>query len=249
MLLWPNMKFKSQLPSRVPLPEVSQHTDRIEFESLGLPEGFAEDRLTVNLRALALAQTLAGLGSITVRTEEERHYPEIDGRLGSLAGSIVYFPTNETRLDNPEVLVKINQTGVHQRIEAEHRPKGLLEPRAQAKYLNRALVQGLSQASSSANFDWRKGAGTMLSGALEGTAFALGAASPAVCVGIYEFFAVASPLFRMTQLAHDDPNENMRDLIKRYRWSAVLGVAPDRYLLGQAALTRRIISAADDESL
>lgn len=50
----------------VPLPEVPEYTEDLVFGHLGLPQGFDESRLLVNIAAFNSVRKAGGLGSISI---------------------------------------------------------------------------------------------------------------------------------------------------------------------------------------
>ncbi|HSX15216.1 MAG TPA: hypothetical protein VLF40_00300 [Candidatus Saccharimonadales bacterium] len=70
----------SKKPGFVPLPEVPEHTEHISLENLGLPIGFDEERLLVNVGAMERIRRAIGLGDIVVTAAYlNDSMPAVDG--------------------------------------------------------------------------------------------------------------------------------------------------------------------------
>ncbi len=55
-----------KIPRAIPLPEVGEYTDDVIFGNLGLPVGFDDERLLVNLRGINRIRAIAGLGTVSI---------------------------------------------------------------------------------------------------------------------------------------------------------------------------------------
>ena len=124
------MKFRSELPTHVPLPEVENYTDHVVFGNMNLPVGFDEERLLVNLRAFRRVQRVAGLGQMVTQVEMS------SGKRVSASGK-VEFPTFRHDFDLPA-------TELCLRLPQAPRP---------AVTLNKGLKLALREASVTANAD------------------------------------------------------------------------------------------------
>lgn len=157
----------------VPLPEVSKHTDSLRIASLGLPVGFDEERLAFNVTAFEKVMKWGDLRSYTVCAEEgERRSIDvgIDGAnsdgttnaIGKAAISKVKLQNTSLKeegisddvwvsdvfYERAEAVVRINSSEKEQRIldKSNRWPRGPLEPKAQAYFIDRAARQGLRTA-------------------------------------------------------------------------------------------------------
>ena len=64
----------------VPLPEVAEYTDAIQIGSLGLPQGFDDERVLVNVGAIERFRKAEGLGELTIQaTYLESSHPAVAG--------------------------------------------------------------------------------------------------------------------------------------------------------------------------
>lgn len=159
--------LKSPFAEYVPLPEVGEHTDRITIGQLGLPEGFDESALLLNVRGMERAATVAGLSHVTISGGEGKQDEELftsigahsdgsiaAGGLGMVRRAPLYSPTpspiaNTTpnRYYRPKEL-RVNTTAINARIQADgdRWKRGPFNPSAQARYINRGLQSAVWRA-------------------------------------------------------------------------------------------------------
>ena len=154
--------MSDRLPARVPLPEVPQYTEDVVFGGIGLPVGFDQERLLVNLRALDRFRKVAGLNTISVVASQEDGEavdPGIDAvdsqgtatiswaakrtKKPLATSSVQYSVPNSEVYGRPEGVVRINNAELEKRIEAKPQryPKGVFDAKARGKFLNLALKE------------------------------------------------------------------------------------------------------------
>lgn len=75
----------------VPLPDVPEYTDDIIFGNLGLPSGFDQERLLVNIRGMQRVRAAALMGSISIVSER--------GEAQAAGGSVAWLAA-PTRLSH-----------------------------------------------------------------------------------------------------------------------------------------------------
>ncbi len=250
----------SRLPSAVPLPEVPRYTEEVVFGNLGLPQGFDDERLLVNLRGLQRVQAVAGLGTISiVGTTGESYQTDLNisgwdsqGTAVSsgvakrqkqpLAHGNLRFPNPQSTLFGlPDLTIKVNNSEVDERISEGDFKKGLLDPYARAKYLNGAIKSGLAEASRDANIDWMKakltfryyglfGGGITLLGGSPDRVFTAAAVFGPVIVNVAILREVT---FRnIGQKAEDKDIKSDFSIWKQFRQSLAVGLAIDRWVAG-----------------
>ena len=163
-----------KIPRTVPLPYVADYTDDIVLGNLGLPVGFDDERLLVNLRGINHIRRLAGLGKTSIvgergdTTSYDYDITSFDtsgtATFGAkskinrvnLVSEGVKFPTASTLYGKPEVTIKLNSAEIDERIRLHHGTNGLFEAKPRAKLLNSAVQNGLASAAIDANLDWKK---------------------------------------------------------------------------------------------
>ncbi|HVX23875.1 MAG TPA: hypothetical protein VG992_00835 [Candidatus Saccharimonadales bacterium] len=251
----------SKLPRLVSLPEVSEYTDNVVFGNLGLPVGFDDERLQVNLRAFRRVQRVAGLATVSVVSaagERDQFDFNISGVDADGAATMrgaakrhkqplstgnTQFPADTTMFDNPDVIIKVNTGEVEARTQtSEKYKKGLLDPKAQARFLDKAVRRGLTEASWHANVDkFKIGYGLRTYGMFAGLAllggsdiertvpFVLGAAPVLTNLGVV--IAIHERYMRGTQ------TEGGLETWRRFRQTFFAGCAFDRFLGGAGLAT------------
>lgn len=158
---------RSPFAEYVPLPDVGEHSDRITIGQLGLPVGFDESALLLNVKGIERAATVAGLSRIAITGGEGAHDQEsfsISG-IGS-DGSIAAGGLRKVRqaplyTDTPSPIsrnainryyrpkeLRLNMSGVEAKIQADGRrwQRGLLDPGARAHYMNKGLQDAVWRA-------------------------------------------------------------------------------------------------------
>jgi hypothetical protein len=242
----------SKLPTRVPLPEVPHYTEDIVFGGLGLPVGFDQSSLIVNLRSFDRIRKVAGLATVNVfaaSSDQEQFDAGITG-VGSqgtatvgLAGKRTKKPVASGAVDyhnsalqdigaTPSATIKIDNTEIETRIEeGEKYKKGVFDQQARAKFLNKAIKRGLSEAGFSASFN---------RGSLAFSAFTYAAWVPTHPFGFtpLESAVLAGPIVNPAisiavsawQSMHT--GEDMKQLMREFRYSLFAGCTPDRYVAG-----------------
>lgn len=161
------------LPSAVPLPEVCHYEEQTQvvFGNLGLPQGFDEERLIVNLKRIDQIRRWAGLGTISITSETGTNEPyditvtsvDSDGAITSgKVGKRTAKPIGQTTVDtqtalqslmtDPNTHIKRDTTESQERIREAHMDnRGELSPKAQAAMLNACVKRGLYTASKQRN--------------------------------------------------------------------------------------------------
>lgn len=160
----------SRLPSSVPLPEVGNYTDEIVFGNLGLPVGFDQEQLLVNLRGIKRICTVGILGHVSILSgggEAGELETQItgwdDSGTATLSGLKVKRKEVTTSTNSywhhpdawgPDVTIHTNSNEMQARIKDEDAryERGLSDPKAWAKQLNEAVRNGLDQAAYDVTF-------------------------------------------------------------------------------------------------
>jgi hypothetical protein len=243
-----------KLPTRVPLPEVPHYSEDIVFGALGLPVGFDQSRLLVSLRSFDRIRKVAGLETVSVFAAS--HEPELhDAGISSvsdsgvatvgLAGKRRKKPIMSASLDyggsnlmgifcKPDVAIKVNNAEIEARIEESGKyQKGVFDPQARARFLNRAVIRGLSEANFSASFSQSRfllSAGSYGPIGLNATLSHL----PILPVEAVPAFGVAIELFVYSGWAKSisTNRQEMKQLMRQGRYSMFMGFTPDRYIAG-----------------
>ena len=152
-----------KLPRSVPLPEVAEYTEDILFENLHLPVGFDEERLLVNLRAMEYVRKIGILDLVDVQSfRPERENYDAQTSVASSGGAAMLIGVGKRQLGkltqneytkDPDsfrldVDLRINTTEIEARIKdnEDKYEQGLVDPKAWAKYLNKSLKSGLTEA-------------------------------------------------------------------------------------------------------
>ncbi|OVE78819.1 hypothetical protein BVY00_01750 [bacterium G20] len=263
---------KDRLPNRVPLPDVPQHTEDIVFGYLGLPTGFDEERILVNLRAIGRVRSAAGLGVISVTSYRGESQPydiqisDVDSSGTAttsviakrhekpLANGSVRYPTGSSSYDYPDAFIKIDSTELEARIDEDDSYKrGVFDTLAQAKFLDNGLRQGLRQASRDATFDKIKLFNSaQYYGLISLLAEFASSRPPEIVIGA---FVAAGPIMRnlralVANLSTFDKDkgihsmQDFRDMSQRLRQSFFVGCEPDRFVAASGIITAsRIIKS------
>ena len=259
--------MSDRLPVKVPLPEVPRYTDEIVFGELMFPVGFDQEQLEVYLRAIQRVRKAAMLGSISVvgiKGDVSSYDYDITGIDSSGAGTFsgklkkhkqdlsgcnVTYPTPVTIFDRPKVVIEVNTNESDERIResGDEYDKGLVDPYARAKFLNKALRTGLRNACIDANIDTKK----ILSASMYYGIF--GSIPPIsghdVALGEIIIAAMGPLIFNTNliqknyedQILHDS-SESLKDVLARSRQSLFYGMSLDRAAVGYAlAMTSSFI--------
>lgn len=157
----------------VPIHEVNEHSDIITIGELGLPVGMDTDRLLLNVSGLERIATLGQIGELTIRSyrgDKTEYSLGIGGissdgsasasravtinkaELSKTEGSIdkEYPPgfrwvKSEVAINNAEIEEQIKNDG-------DKWDLGVYDPIARAKYMNKALKNGLKEATFDATY-------------------------------------------------------------------------------------------------
>ncbi len=244
---------ETKLPTRVPLPEVPHYTEDIVFGALGLPVGFDQSELLVNLKSFDRIRKVAGLEMVSVFAAGDEHIqfdPEISSvdskgtATVSLAGkrkkqpivsdSLNYQGSNPMGVvGKPDVAIKVNNVEIETRIdEGGKYEKGAFDPQARAKFLNKAVIRGLYEANFSASISAPRLAIAAAQGMLLPDILFLN--TP---VEIIPVAGLAADLATKVIFASKSNTvEEMQYSLRQCRYSFFLGITPDRYLAGAAAI-------------
>lgn len=146
--------------NRVPLPDVPQFTDNIEFTSLGLPVGYDDERLLVNLDAIDRVRKIAGFGQLTVFQTELQ-----DAAIGPIAKdipnrpalkSIIRYPSGDEYVGPADAVIKIDSFAFHTRINQVKTPHHKFDPKVVGQALDVGFKTALNSASREANVSSEK---------------------------------------------------------------------------------------------
>jgi hypothetical protein len=187
-LLW-YFYFMSKEARLVPLPEVNECSERIILGDMGLPVGFDQERLLVQLPRLERIAQLAGMGTLTIagfRGDTTEYSYGVGGMSGDGVGAAVSsMVTSKAKMhessasqDNSEVppylhwhdgSVKINNVEIEERIKGDDEKwsKGVFDERARAKYMSSALQRGLMVATHESVFPDEPLANTLVKSGLK----------------------------------------------------------------------------------
>lgn len=228
------------LPRSVPLPEVEDYTDRIEFRNLGLPLGFDDEKMLVNLRAFQLVQIFSGLGSISIdgsTNNIESEAPEVasissDGtasaaaRVGlsykALGRGTIQFPSGNSYIGDADATVTLDTQEIDRRLSSIKNGAYLLSPKKRAKYFNSGVSSGLTDVNFHANIDRQKSMTSILSNGV-----AIPSALMAEDISLYFFMTMFNSAAQMAAF---------RDVIKDYRISFFPGYSLDRHFISQSII-------------
>lgn len=257
------------IPRKVPLPELGNYTDEVVFGNLGLPVGFDQERLLVNLRVINRVRAAAGLGIIAASTESPGTSPQdmavlgLDGSGAATMGAVskrqqqrlsrsdLTFPRPSSAFGRPDVKIRINKSEIQERIREKNGVEGEYSPKPVAKYLNAALKQGLESAIVDANFDMHKLHAAIPAYSATGILIALNSkltgsdpAELALQTVVATPVLMSGTILFLAEIAHlQGKIDNPLELWKQFRKSLFFGPTPDRALAGAAMLnTARIIS-------
>lgn len=153
----------------VPLPSVDVEQHGIEFLSLGLPQGFDEERLEVNVNRVRQIAKIGGLGDVRVigrtgeKTDDTPSVIGIDDNGTAMAGSRKYhrrqpvtdgvtLMTNPNTkyidlLGKPDVEIGLNVSERDERLRTSKSIKRQLDPVGHAETLGQTLSRGLHTAA------------------------------------------------------------------------------------------------------
>lgn len=260
----------SEIPHFVPLPDVPAYTDEVEFGALGLPIGFDDERLLINLPAINRVRTIAALGGVSVY-KVNGDSETLDFSIGSINGDgtatmtgvrkTSHQPLSRGRLAlprdpscavvwNPDVHVHINSAEADAKIIDSKSPRGALDPKLQAQVLNDAIKKGLNQANHQVNMSsrsWRFGYTVY---ALPNAMLDILGFNPEVTLPATIVAAHAIRLFGLKKIVemhnrsegHDQLD--VLDQFKKSRHSLIPGVPIERYVGAAAVLkTHKLVKA------
>lgn len=243
----------------VPLPEVDKYTDSLVFGNLGLPVGFDQERLLVNVPGINRIQKVAGLGMLSIigyRGEREPDTYQISGVSHSgiatfggmfksdkadLSDVEVDFPRSVSIIDKPDIKIKVNGAEIQERIteKPDKYPRGVFDPNAQAKYLNKSLKAGLYKANAHANVNSAKAIETLrIYGIFIGTGLysgvELSTIIPLTFLVSPAYFQISRSMDAAIALKKIDPLDDTRyrDVLKSMRKSLFAGATLDRAIGG-----------------
>jgi hypothetical protein len=253
---------RADIPALVPLPDISTYSDMVTFGNLGLPVGFDDERVLVNLRAINRVRSIAGLGGVSIIGERgdtstyDYNVTSMDTSGSATFGAVskqnktplaqgnLTFDSGSSSFGKPEVNIALNTSEAEERIKTQHGLSGLYEAKPRAKYLNSAVKQGLADAVVDANIDKEKFKITARAyGFFAGLGLIGGGGVPrALAVGF-----IAGPVltnlnvFRTASMQYP---EDAMEIWKEYRQSAFIGMSLDRLVAASGVLkASRIIKA------
>lgn len=216
-------------PSIIPLLELAEHTDQVVIESLGLPQGFDESQLSVNLAAFSRVQKLSGIDIQADGTAALGLGNVIRARPKTGDGTIGMFDENPLYIRHVDATVVLQEDAIAQQLQRKG-PRAAFSGRERASALNNGLRHGLRLSNIGANMDvYRASASLIAYGASSAPAFAS-----------YET-SVAIPVTLLTaQILNFGVMSQRRDSIvesaRKWRKSLFFGISPDRALAGAAAI-------------
>ena len=251
--------LQARLGSAVPLPEIPQHTEDIVFGTLGLPIGFDQERVLVNLRAIERVRRVAGFSVISVVSRDQSSELSDPGvtavdasgtaTMGQAAkrrrqplsvARLSYHDPDPLLHDFPDLTIHVDKSELENRVEEERDryKQGAFDVQGRARYLNTAIGQGLVDASFDANLNLEKlGLTVGLYGAMTMGEFAYGMPRPFVFalfagagVGLGAFPAIHA----MMKLKDKDERAFA---LKQWRYSMFFGLTPDRFLAARGLIT------------
>lgn len=137
----------------IAIPEVSDHTDHVRIDSLGLPVGFDESQLGVNLRALDGVRRIISANTLRIASADDTSTPlSIKGSInsdGSLASSSYASAEKKapstSRLDGKTVTVSLDSTAISDKYP--ELTKNIRSAELRAQILNKAIKPGLSHGA------------------------------------------------------------------------------------------------------
>jgi hypothetical protein len=257
----------SKLPSQVSLPEIPRYSDDIVFGALDFPVGFDQSSLIVNLRLIDRIRLAGGLRNVTVYASNSENEPyDIDvssvdeqgtatiGVVGKrskkpISHSLLHYDKGGSLTTSPEVTIRVDNSEIEKRIEESDKyPRGVFDTVARAKFLNKAVKQGLVDASFNASF-------SIARGILSGITYPMGIGELYLAGINSSGFGIVENTTLLTFLAHAGfsgswaySNSSCREeflaRLKDYRYSLGYGLTPDRFLAASALLTGRSVVRA-----
>ncbi len=160
---------REKLPSFVPIHEVQEYTDSIVVHNLGLPVGFDEEQLEINLSGLARTAKMAGLGHLSIigfRGDTTEHGIGVGSVFGDGTASAMKISTmTKAKLHDIDIendgfgtpreyhwknaVLKINNAEVEDRIrtDGDKWPRQQFDAQGRAKYMDKSLKGALSSAA------------------------------------------------------------------------------------------------------
>lgn len=241
-----------KIPRAVPLPEVGKHTDDVVFGNLGLPVGFDDERILVNLRCINRVRAVAGLGSVSVIGEKgdtssyDYNVTSMDSGAATFgavskqnktpasSGSVT-FPTPSTLFGKADTTIAINNSEIEERLRTKHGTIGLYEPVPRARELNAAVKTGLAHAAIDANIDKGK---LKMAVRLYGIMGAFGIAAGASPGRALLIPAVMGPMFLNLHVLRESSmyQKNPFPIWRELRQSLLVGPALDRVVVANGIL-------------
>ncbi len=138
-----------RLPTNVPLPEVNQYADELTIGNLGLPVGFDDERLLVNLRAFHRVRAVAGLGDISI-VGTSGDVGGYDYQIGStdesgtaslgavskrhnkpLSSANISWPLGTSSFGKPDVTVEVNNSETQEQVKDVAGSEGLFDAKVE----------------------------------------------------------------------------------------------------------------------
>lgn len=250
----------------IPLPEVNDSSDVLHIGRLGLPVGFDQERLLINVGAIEKAIAWGGLSHLVIDANEGQKrsvsitaHSDAGGRLmatgsGSLRKARLQSSTTEQNqlpgyhdsldkihYDKTSAHIVINTSEKDQRILDKQKkwPRGPHEVDAQATVLNMTIQEGLKSAITSSHFNRPKAiTTTMMCGA---SGFMRHAEQSATSAEFAEAIAVTFIGMNAVMAAYGR-------IIDKYhlpdrQWSVFVGVPFDRHVVARMHAGRTLVKA------
>lgn len=251
-----------------PLPKLPEQTDRFEVQSLGLPVGFDQERLGINVDAIHKIMLWSQVAELSIATVDgEKSEPVIVpgnvNRDGSAAASHaltaqriklshakIDMPPEDAAMDTfvspyrtAQAQVVLNGHNKEMLIQQKEQkwPRTSFEPAAQAWAINKGLRQGLRSLIQQRNSDSLSIFETTVTGVSAGLTF-----------GLFEVAGMANPA-TLTGLAMGYaaasripnckiPSSQVHPDFKR-QWSLFYGVPFDRRMMAALHARRTLVKA------
>lgn len=168
---------RPRLPDAIPLPDLSKYTDAIVFDTPQL-ESVDPERIIVRPRRFQRTQSVAGLGAIGVRFDDEPgsslpelHMLERAAYIASEPRALTLKRGQDLPLSSPEIhfldrtaskwerpytTITVHRLAIEGQAAERVANKGIDPTKAKVALLDHAIRNSLTEASFSANFDRSK---------------------------------------------------------------------------------------------
>lgn len=254
----------------MPLPEVGEYTDMITVGALGLPVGFDESALVLNVGGMLRLNAMAGLGKVTI-VGEQGEPTKFSADIGSVSGDAIALRgirvakkaplyNQQPSYDDPEygnvgvfaqysqrsAILSLNTTANTESIRADGTkkwPRSELEPAAQARYMNQGLKAAIIHEAVESFTSDQIDAGII--GSVLGLIYTAGALTGGPGFGVYGVFCGTAAYQVLAEVEHRFRKHHHPDTPPRIR-SILPQVHPDRIVAtyALARMTRLMKSTA-----